>query len=341
MPKTVFRGGEEKASLARQTAAIQGVRSMSSVSERNELASKARRLALVVVTYNSADVLPGLLDSIPSGCEGIPRFEVIVVDNQSRDASVQMTLAHPVAPTLIRMGRNAGYAAAINAAAAQIGPDADLLVLNPDIRLPQGVVLTLYRELRNPQVGVVAPRIVAEDGQTARSLRREPSLATIWSDALLGGRLASRLGLGEVIDDPRLYASGGSVEWATGAALIISAEARRRAGDWDESFFLYSEEVDYLRRVRQCGLAVHYAPQAKVLHIGGDYEGSSYLSSLMTANRIRDYGRRHGRVASSLFRLGAIVGEALRIGSGPIRRATLHAALTARDYPVVAPVEIN
>lgn len=341
MPKTVFRGGEGKINLARQTTAIQGVHSMSSVSERNEPASKAHRLTLVVVTYNSADVLPGLLDSIPGGCEGVSRFEVIVVDNQSRDASAQVALAHPVGPTLIRMGRNAGYAAAINAAAAQAGPDADILVLNPDIRLLRGAVVTLRRELHNPQVGAVAPRIVAENGRTARSLRREPSLATVWSDALLGGRIASRFGLGEVIDDPRLYASGGPIEWATGAALLISAEARHRAGDWDESFFLYSEEVEYLRRVRQSGLAVHYVPQAKALHIGGDYKGSSYLSGLMTANRIRDYGRRHGHVASSLFRLGAIVGEALRIGRGPIRRATLRAALTARDCPVAAPVEAD
>jgi GT2 family glycosyltransferase len=310
-------------------------------SSKEKHPKKGALLAVVIVTYNSADVLQGLLDSIPCGCAGVPRFEVIVVDNQSCDASVRIARAHPVGPTLIIMGRNAGYAAAINAAAAQAGPDADLLVLNPDIRLSSGAVAALYRELRNPGVGVAAPRIVAEDGRTARSLRREPSLATIWSDALLGGRLASRLGLGEVVHAPCLYARGGPVEWATGAALLISAEARRRAGGWDESFFLYSEEVDYLRRVRQSGLAVHYVPQATVLHIGGAYEESSYLSGLMTANRIRDYGRRHGHVASGLFRLAAVVGEALRLGGGPVRRATLRAALAARDRPVMASVEVE
>jgi GT2 family glycosyltransferase len=303
---------------------------MSSVSQCDEQSIKSARLALVVVTYNSAEVLPGLLDSVSAGCLGVSRFEMIVVDNHSRDASVEIALAHPVRAKVIRMGRNAGYAAAINAAAAQAGLDADLLVLNPDVRLLRGAVLTLCRELHTTGAGAAAPRILTEDGRTARSLRREPSLVTIWSDALLGGRLASRMGLGEVIADPRLYASSGPVEWATGAALIISAEARRRAGEWDESFFLYSEEVDYLRRVRQSGLAVHYVPQSHVLHIGGDYETSPYLSGLMTANRIRDYGRRHGYVASALFRLGAIVGEMLRIGGGPIRRATLHAALTTR-----------
>ena len=80
-------------------------------------------LSIVIVTYNSAAVLPGLLDSLPAGLEGIKQFETIVVDNDSADNSVDIALAHPTRPRVIRMGRNAGYAAAINVGAATVRPE--------------------------------------------------------------------------------------------------------------------------------------------------------------------------------------------------------------------------
>jgi GT2 family glycosyltransferase len=290
-----------------------------------------RLLVIVIVTYESADVLPGLLDSLRPGLGGIARHRVIVVDNNSSDDLSLIAATHAIRPEVIQMGRNAGYAAAINAAAANAGTDADLLVLNPDIRLFPGAALAMRARLADPSVGVVVPQILDEGGNVVLSLRREPSILTAWSEALLGGRIATRLGLGEIIDAAPLYTQGSQVEWATGAALMISAEARRLAGVWDESFFLYSEEVDYLRRIRQCGLAIEYATQARVVHIGGDYLENPFLSGLMAGNRIRDYSRRHGRAATGLFRLGVIAGELIRAGAGPGHRAALRAALTTRD----------
>jgi GT2 family glycosyltransferase len=174
--------------------------------------------------------------------------------------------------------------------------------------------------------------MLSEEGHLAPSIRREPSLVTAWSEATLGGTLAARLDLGEVVRNPALYREGGPIEWATGAALMISARARLAAGDWDESFFLYSEEVDYLRRVRERGLSVIYVPQARTVHFGGDYESSPFLSGLMMANRIGDYARRHGWLATAAFRLALIVGEALRSGRGPAHRAALRAALRPQGH---------
>ena len=124
------------------------------------------------------------------------------------------------------MGRNAGYAAAINAAAATVRPDADLLILNPDIRLLPGAASLLVDRLTDPSVGVAVPRILAEDGTTRLSLRREPSLMTAWTDAILGGALAARIGTGEMIGDPLIYDRDGLIEWATGAILAVAARAR-------------------------------------------------------------------------------------------------------------------
>src|SRR6266404_3978762 len=106
-------------------------------------------LSIVIVTYNSAAVLPGLLDSLPAGLEGVKQFQTIVIDNDSDDSSVDIALAHPTQPKVIRMGRNAGYAAAINAAAAAVSPDADLLILNPDVCLLPGLASLLVDRLKD------------------------------------------------------------------------------------------------------------------------------------------------------------------------------------------------
>src|SRR5262245_8178473 len=289
-------------------------------------------LSIVIVTYNSAAVLPGLLDSLPAGLEGVEHCETIVVDNNSDDDSVDVALAHPTRPRVIRMGRNAGYAAGINAGAATVDSETDLLILNPDIRLLPGAVGLLLARLRDCSVGVAVPRILAEDGTTRWSLRREPSVSTAWTVAILGGTLAARIGNGEMIGDPAMYDREALVEWATGAILVVAARARAIVGDWDESFFLYMEEVDYLRRVRESGFSVVYVPQAQAVHIEGEYSQNPRLSALLAANRIRYHRRHHGPLSTALYRLSIIVGEGLRAFRGaPGHRAALRAALTSRS----------
>jgi N-acetylglucosaminyl-diphospho-decaprenol L-rhamnosyltransferase len=285
-------------------------------------------LSIVIVTYNSAAVLPGLLDSLPAGLSGIARFETIVVDNDSRDNSVDIALTHPTRPRIIRMGRNAGYAAAINAGAATVGPDADLLILNPDIRLHPGAARLLVDRLTDTSVGVAVPRLLEADGRISWSIRREPSVVTGWTDAILGGKRAGRIGTGEVVLDPAVYDREGPIDWATGAMLAVSARVRRIVGDWDESFFLYMEEVDYMRRVRECGFSVVYVPQAQAMHIGGEYSVNPRLSALLSANRIRYHRRHHGPISTAAFRLSVILGEGIRALYGPSgHRAAVIAAL--------------
>jgi N-acetylglucosaminyl-diphospho-decaprenol L-rhamnosyltransferase len=83
-------------------------------------------VSVVIVTYNSALVLPGLLDSIAAGLAKVDDFDVVIVDNASEDSSVELALAHPVKPNVIKMMHNAGYAAGINAAAKVIATNRDI-----------------------------------------------------------------------------------------------------------------------------------------------------------------------------------------------------------------------
>lgn len=291
------------------------------------------KLAVVAVSYNSSAQLPGLLDSLADGLQGIDRFEVIIADNASSDDSIPVARSHPLNPTIVDMGRNAGYAAGINAAADLIGPDVDMLVLNPDVRLLPGAARPLQERLAREGVGVAVPQIYDERGTLAFSLRREPSLVTAWSDAIFGSRLAAKLGLGEIVSEVGLYRQGGPVEWATGAAVAVAARARGQVGEWDESFFLYSEEVDFLRRVRGKGFSIELVPGARAVHIGGEYHQNRRLSHLMTANRIRYFRRYHGPVASFFFRIAILAASAARAVLGPGHRAALQASLERWQIP--------
>jgi len=239
--------------------------------------------------------------------------------------------AHAVKPRVIRMGRNVGYAAAINAAAATVHPKADLLILNPDIRLLPGAAGLLVDRLTDPSVGTAVPRLLAEDGTTRWSLRREPSTRTAWAEAILGGMFAGRIGAGEIITDPAVYEKAGLIEWATGSILAVAARARSIVGNWDESFFLYMEEVEYLRRMRERGFLVVYVPEAKAIHLEGEYRENARLFALLTANRIRYHRRYHGPLSTTLFRLGVLVGEGIRsVRGSPVHKAAVWAALTSK-----------
>lgn len=319
---------------------------LTAISNASEAVRSERPLAVVIVTYNSANTLGGLLDTLAEGLEGVSHSEVVIADNASADDSVAIAEGHPIGARVVRTGQNGGYAAGINAALATIGEDADVLILNPDIRLLRGTAARLAAMLQHPGVAVAVPRIMHESGDLFHSLRREPSLRTAWADALLGTKLGSGIDVGESICNSDLYEAPGIFDWASGAALAVSSEARRTIGDWDETFFLYSEEVDYQRRAREAGFHIAYVPDAWAVHFGGDYSRNGRLYAILTANRIRDYARHHGAVSTALFRLAVLTGEALRsLGGSAVHRAGVMGALSfdpgKRDANTFAPREMH
>ncbi|HTJ67723.1 MAG TPA: glycosyltransferase family 2 protein [Actinospica sp.] len=286
----------------------------------------------VVVTWNSADVLEGLLDSLPSGFAGIDAWRLNVVDNASADETVAIAerwlRAHAdVDGRILNTGRNAGYAAAINVALADdVRPDDAALILNPDIRLGPGCVRQMSDALGSdarPPTGIVVPRVRDAEGRLYRSLRREPSLPRALGEALLG-RHAARFGrLGETVGDAAAYQTTTTADWATGAVMLISAACRAQCGPWDESFFLYSEETEYALRARDRGFATRLAPVAEAVHLGGESKTSGKLWALLTVNRVRLYRRRHTWPATALFWTAVVLRELPRalLGRAPSRTA--------------------
>jgi N-acetylglucosaminyl-diphospho-decaprenol L-rhamnosyltransferase len=288
------------------------------------------RILAVVVTFNSARVLPGLLETLADGF-GNMSWQLVVGDNDSADNSVDLVLERVPSAKIVRLGRNAGYAAAINAAVAAGGPHTAVLILNPDVRLDAGCVPELLRAVRKPGTGIAVPRLVDARGQLIESMRREPTLIRAWADAMIGASIAGRFPLlGEMVTARGTYDGERLTDWAEGSVQLVSAECWSRCGPWDESFFLYSEETEFDLRARDAGYATRFVPSATAVHLEGGSAQTPGLWRLLVLNRVRLYHRRNGPVKGAFFWMAILFREASRALLG---RATARAATQALLSP--------
>jgi GT2 family glycosyltransferase len=281
--------------------------------------------AAIIVTYNSAADIGWLLDSLPAAAAGL-RIRVVVVDNDSSDDIASIVARYP-GVLFVPAGGNLGYAGGLNLGRRYCRQTRSVLVLAP------GSIRALLAALARRGAGAAVPRMLGEDGHLFPSLRREPSLARAFGDGLFGKAWPNRPAwLSEIVWAREPYEREGAVQWATGAALIVSAEADAAVGAWDDArFFLYSEETDYCRRLREVGYTIHYVPDATVVHRGGGSGISPDLVALNEVNRIRYFRKYHSRLASAVFRAAVILTELPRVHRPGNRRA-LWALLSARRW---------
>ncbi len=268
-------------------------------------------LTVVVVTYNSAQHVEGFLQALPAGLAGVP-YQLVVVDNDSADQTVPLARKLAEDALIVETGRNAGYAAGINAGVAAAGSAGGVLILNADVRLLPGCAAELTRAI-DEGAGIAVPHLVDGDGALIQTMRREPSVLRAWADALVG---ASRVGkyplLGEMVTEEARYERPAVVDWAEGSTVLVGAATWARCGDWDESFFLYSEETEYALRARDAGFTTRYVPTAHAVHLEGESQESPGLWRLLLLNRVRLFGRRHSRPATAAYWAALVVREGSR-----------------------------
>ncbi|GGK98217.1 glycosyl transferase family 2 [Salinibacterium xinjiangense] len=271
----------------------------------------APRVAICVVTYNSAPLIADLASSLERGTAGVT-FTLVVADNASGDDTVSEIERHAPRATVVRNPGNLGYAAGVNAAVRAAGPQDAYLILNADVRLDPGCVRALFETL-TPEIGIVVPQLRDARGVRISSLRRAPTVLRAWGDALLGAERVGRFPwLGEIVTDPNAYDTEHSTDWAEGSTQLISAACWQACGEWDESYFLYSEETEYDLRVRDFGMVAWYQPRATAQHLEGGSADNPRQWSLLVANRIKLFRSMHGRVSTAAFWCAVVLREASR-----------------------------
>jgi GT2 family glycosyltransferase len=288
--------------------------------------------AVVIVTYNSARDIAGLLDCLPAAAAGLT-LRTIVVDNGSADATIDH-VRRRADVRCIEAGANLGYAGGINVGRLHAGDYSALLVLNPDLVLEPGAIREMAAALGDQRIGIVAPMLTGADGRCFPSLRRRLTVSRALGDALLGSRLPGRPGwLSEVVRDDESYARRHAADWAGGAALLISRACDEAVGPWDDGYFLYSEETDYAARAAAAGFRVEYVPAARATHRGGGSGQSSDLTALMAVSRLR-FVTKHRRWVWP-YHAAQIIAELLR-SAQPGHRAALKAVLHRSTWPELA-----
>ena len=288
-------------------------------------------VAVVVVTYNSAPLLPDLILSLAPGMASVS-WHLVVADNDSSDDSVAVVKTLAPAATVVDVGRNAGYAAGINAAVRAAGSFTAILALNPDVRLMSACVPELLRALRHPHTGIAVPRLIDARAVLIESMRREPNVLRTLGEAFLGARIAGRYAaLGETVTDPRQYETEITTDWAEGSVQLIGQKCWTACGPWDESFFLYSEETDFDLRARDSGFATRFVPTAQAIHLEGGSASSPVLWPLLVTNQIRLYRQRNGLLVTVPFWFATLLRESRRAMAGKATgRAGVKALLSPR-----------
>ena len=268
-------------------------------------------ICVIVVTFNNRDDITDLLCSLRLQA-GEHRVRVVVTDNGSQDGTVQRLRAEPDVMVIAAPG-NLGYAGGINLASRHIGSCDHILILNPDLVLEPHAVSALLGRMRTPGAGVAVPRILNSDRTTYRSLRHEPSITRALGDAVLGAKVSNRPAWStETEYSAASYRWPHRVDWASGAALLIRREVADQVGAWNEEFFLYSEETDYLRRVRRAGFDVWFEPTSIVVHRGSGSGTSPGLAALMAVNRVRYAESSMDTGSAAVFRAAVAFSEAVR-----------------------------
>jgi N-acetylglucosaminyl-diphospho-decaprenol L-rhamnosyltransferase len=273
-------------------------------------------VAILCVTYRSGDVLADFAAALPAGAESVTS-RVVIVDGGSPDDTPDVVRTLLPAADLVPLETNRGFAAAINAGVDHIrrtGGARGVLIVNPDVRLGPGCLAALLTVLADPAVGIAVPRLIDEHGAMQWSLRRPPTVAAAWAEALLGGPAAARLGLpGELVRTPAAYEQVTDAAWATGGMLLVSMDALDRVGPWREWYFMYEEEVDYCLRVRDAGLALRYTPDAQATRVVGAAGDAPWATALMSINRVAHVRTRPGGWwRAPLIRAALIVGNGIR-----------------------------
>jgi N-acetylglucosaminyl-diphospho-decaprenol L-rhamnosyltransferase len=243
-------------------------------------------VSFCVVNTEQRELLVRCLDAIAREVANLPfATEVLVLDNASRDGSAGAARRHAAVTEVIalleRRGKGENDSALLERAAGRYA-----LLLNEDSELQPGAVAALRGALEErPNAAAAGARLLRPDGTLQPSAWRFPTPATALVGALFLHRRLTVQSRGSRTRE---------VDWAQSAALLVRVQAARAIGWFDPAFFVYSDEVDFCKRLREAGWSTLYVPSAVAVHHEQLSTGSVPERRIVELSRNRDrYMRKH------------------------------------------------
>lgn len=273
-------------------------------------------LSVIIVSWNTREVLRACLESVLCQ-ETSAALEIWVVDNASHDGSAAMVRHQFPAVRLIENQENAGFARANNQAIAA-SSGRYVLLLNSDTVVHPGALDALLRFMEaHPEAGAAGPHILNPDGSQQISCYPFPTLAReLWF--LLHLDHLRPYGAYDMrrwnTDQPR------AVDAVLGACLITRRPILEQVGALDPAYFMYSEEIDLCFRIRQAGWRIYWAPQASIVHYGGQSTQQVAASMFMQLYRskVLFFRKNQGRMAATGYKLVLLLAALSRLMLTPL-----------------------
>lgn len=286
------------------------------------------RVAAVVVSYNVRELLLACVESLLEVQRLGELDSIVVIDNASQDGSADAVRSR--FPDVRVIGApNLGYGSGANVGIAATDHEY-VLILNPDTVVPPGTVAGLAGYLdEHPGVALVGPLLRYPDGNIQPTRRRFPErltplfestiLAEWWPENGWARRFHMR-------DEAGTADLAQEVDWVVGAAMLVRRAAIEQVGSFDESFRMYSEEVEWCWRFHQHGWKVAYLPAVEIVH----HEGASTRQDVpvrqveFDTSRVRLACLMYGGGTAALVRTGLLVGYGLQLVRESVKWAFAH-----------------
>jgi N-acetylglucosaminyl-diphospho-decaprenol L-rhamnosyltransferase len=262
------------------------------------------RVDVGIVTWNSRDVTVDAIRRLlasDQGCE----IRLFVRDNGSTDGTPEAIAAQFPDVVLDAGSENLGFAGGMNLLIAR--SDAPwFFALNSDAWPEDRCLATLVSAAEShPRAAAAAPLLLRPDGELEHSTRPFPSVRVALMMAVSANLWLRRPSEKMLLEQAWKHDVGRTVDWAVGAALLIRRSALDDLGPFDDSYFMYVEDLEWCWRAHQRGWDIYFEPAAVVRHIGNVSGAARYgvqRTAAFMANTYRFYGERHGRASSAMFR---------------------------------------
>jgi GT2 family glycosyltransferase len=272
-------------------------------------------ISAIIVSYNTRAMTLDCLRSLYAELGDMPA-EVFVVDNASSDGSAAAIREEFANVTLIENTVNAGFGAANNQA-MRLARGELLLLVNSDAMLRPGALAAMIQEVRaDDRCAVVGPRLLNADGSLQPSCYKFPGPGrSICENTLLTAAFPNH----PILGDYRAWKhdTRRQVEFVIGACLLVRRCAADQVGLFDEAFFLYAEETDWLFRFHRAGWKTCFTPAAQVFHLCGA-SGRQQPRKVFTEfhrGQERFVRKHHGRMGLAVYRMAKVYGSVVRLAA--------------------------
>lgn len=269
--------------------------------------------SVLIVNWNTRDLADQAIGSLYDH-EDPATFEVILVDNASRDGSAQYLASRHPNIRIIANSQNVGFARANNQAAAAAN-GRYLLLLNSDAYLTRPVLAECLDAVRRAGNCILGCRILNPDGSLQLSAERFPTLGTYLAEAVNRSGRAARIKLAWQAE---LRREINPVDWLTGAFLMVEREIYLRLGGLNEEIFMYGEDMELCHRAARAGVPSVYVPGPSIVHLGGKSIDHTSLRSLILTDtgRLKTFATLRGRRQAMALRAVFFARSAARALAG-------------------------